>query len=237
MRASSKYGRFSLLALLVALLPLPSCGGGSATEGGMQGMDHGGENEAKKPKGEAKSEAQGEEGMRNMRGMDHGSGGMASGMVMENGEYSDERFIDAMVPHHRGAIDMAEVALGNAEHREVKELAEDIVSAQEAEIERLKSIKRKEYGTSEVPMEMSAEEMEAMGMTMDPEELAERDPFDKAFIDNMIPHHESAIDMANAALKDSENPEIRQIARAIVDAQEREIELMRGWRNVWYPQG
>ena len=86
-------------------------------------------------------------------------------------------------------------------------------------------------------MEMSAEEMEAMGMTMDPEELAERDPFDKAFIDNMIPHHESAIDMANAALKDSENPEIRQIARAIVDAQEREIELMRGWRNEWYPQG
>ena len=235
MRASSKYGRFSLLALLlVALLPLASCGGGSATGGSMQGMNHGGENEAKKPKGEAKSEAQGEEGM---RGMDHGSGGMASGMLTEDGEYSDERFIDAMVLHHQGAIDMAEVALGNAEHREVKELAEDIVSAQEAEIERLKAIKRKEYGTSEVPMEMSAEEMEAMGMPMDPEQLAEREPFDKAFIDNMIPHHESATDMANAALEDSENPEIRQIARAIVDAQEREIELMRGWRNEWYPEG
>lgn len=238
MRASSKYGRFSLLALLlIALLPLTSCGGSSANEGGMQGMDHGGENEAKNPKGEAKSEARGEEGMRGMRGMDHASGGMASGMLTEDGEYSDERFIDAMVPHHQDAIDMAEVALGNAEHREVKELAEDILSAQEAEIERLKAIKRKEYGTSEVPAEMSAEEMEAMGMTMDPEELAEQDPFDEAFIDNMIPHHESAIDMANAALKDSENPEIRQIARAIVDAQEREIELMRGWRNEWYPEG
>jgi uncharacterized protein (DUF305 family) len=234
MRASSKYGGFSLLALLIALLPLTSCGGGSATGGGMQSMDHGGENEAKKPKGEAKSEARGEEGM---RGMDHGSGGMASGMVTEDGEYSDERFIDAMVPHHQGAIDMAEVALGNDEHREVKELAEDIVSAQEAGIERLKAIKREEYGTSEVPAEMSAEEMEAMGMTMDPEELAEREPFDKAFIDNMIPHHDSAIDMANAALKDSENPEIRQIARAIVRAQEREIERMRGWRNEWYPEG
>ena len=32
--------------------------------------------------------------------MDHG--GMASGMLMENGRYSDERFIDARVPHHRG---------------------------------------------------------------------------------------------------------------------------------------
>jgi len=32
--------------------------------------------------------------------MDMGSGGMARDIVMEKGEYSDERFIDAMVPHH-----------------------------------------------------------------------------------------------------------------------------------------
>src|SRR3712207_6362812 len=37
-----------------------------------------------------------------------GSGGMAKQMIMENGEYSDEAFIDAMVPHHQGAIAMAE---------------------------------------------------------------------------------------------------------------------------------
>ena len=50
----------------------------------------------------------------------------------------------------------------------------------------------------------------------------------------MIPHHESAIDMVRVAL---ENPEIREIARAIVDTQEREIERMRGWRDEWYPEG
>ena len=43
-------------------------------------------------------------------------------------------------------------------------------------------------------MEMNAKEMGAMGMTMGPEELATQEPFDKAFIDNMIPHHKSAID-------------------------------------------
>ena len=86
-------------------------------------------------------------------------------------------------------------------------------------------------------MDMSAEEMEGMGMTMSPEELANQEPFDKAFIYNMIPHHESAISMANAVLEESENPEIREIAGAIVDAQEREVEQMMLWRDDWYPEG
>ncbi len=74
-------------------------------------------------------------------------------------------------------------------------------------------------------------------MEMGPEELAKKEPFDKAFIENMIPHHESAIEMANAALQGSKNPRIREIARAIVEAQEREIARMEGWRKEWYPEG
>jgi len=80
---------------------------------------------------------------------------MASGMLMENGKYSDKAFIDAMVPHHQGAIEMAQVALKNAEHEEIKELSRNIVSTQQAEIEELKSIKQEEFGTSRVPMETS----------------------------------------------------------------------------------
>src|SRR5215212_9823683 len=135
-----------------------------------------------------------------MAGMDHdqmghGSGGTGSGetarqMVMENGKYSDGRFIDAMVPHHQGAIEMAKVALKNAEHEEIKELSRNIVSTQRAEIEELKSIKKEEFGTSQVPMEMSPKQKRSMGM-MDPQELADKEPFDKAFIDAMIPHHQS----------------------------------------------
>jgi uncharacterized protein (DUF305 family) len=133
---------------------------------------------------------------------------------------------------------MAEVALENAEHPEILALAEDIASAQETEIGQLKSIKQEQFGTSEVSMDMSNEEMEGMGMmAMDPQELANQEPFDKAFIDNMIPHHESAIEMAQVVLEESENPEIREIAGAIVDAQEREIEQMTSWRDEWYPEG
>ena len=222
-----------LLALVLALAT--SCGGGAAgggdggsgeNGGGMKGMDHGGS--GKKDSGGG------------MKGMDHGdmgmgSGGMAKQMVMENGKYSDEAFIDAMVPHHQGAVDMARVALKNADHEEIEELARNIVSSQEAEIGKLKSIKKEEFGTSKVPMHMSSEQMRAMGMMTSPQELARSDPFDKAFIDAMIPHHQSAIEMANVALKESKNPQIRELAQDIVSAQEREIKEMKGWRKEWYP--
>jgi uncharacterized protein (DUF305 family) len=45
-------------------------------------------------------------------------------------------------------------------------------------------------------MEMSQEQMRGMGMMMDPQQLANQKPFDEAFIDAMIPHHQSAIEMA-----------------------------------------
>src|SRR5215207_1823965 len=141
------------LLLAVALI-LAACGGaGSGQQGDQSGgggheqMDHG--------------------------SMDHGQMGHGP-MGMENGKYSDKAFIDAMVPHHQGAIEMARVALKNAEHEEIKELSHNIISSQQAEIEELKSIKKEEFGTStsQVPMEMSKEQMRGMGMMMDSQELA-----------------------------------------------------------------
>jgi uncharacterized protein (DUF305 family) len=235
------------------VLLLAACGGPGGSDADQQGDGSGGSQESRGSEvsredtaapAEKTTRASGEttggmSDMGDMQGMDHGSMGSeeaARQMVMEDGRYSDERFIDAMVPHHQGAVEMAEVALKNAEHEEIRSLAEDVVSAQEAEIEQLKQIKQREYGTSEVPMEMSPEQMRGMGMTMEPQELANQEPFDKAFIDAMIPHHESAIAMANVALEESEIPEIREIARDIVRAQQREIRQMQQWREEWYPQ-
>jgi uncharacterized protein (DUF305 family) len=79
--------------------------------------------------------------------------------------------------------------------------------------------------------------MRSMGMMMDPQQLANKEPFDKAFIDAMIPHHQSAIEMAQVALEKSDNPKIKELAENIISAQQREIEQMREWRREWYPQG
>ena len=66
--------------------------------------------------------------------------------------------------------------------------------------------------------------------------LANQTPFDEPFID-MISHHQGAIEIANVVLEQSQNPEIRQIAGAIVEAQQTDIEQMKGWRAEWYPEG
>jgi uncharacterized protein (DUF305 family) len=218
-----------LLTLLLAVtVILAACGGAG---GGQQGSGSGSEQEpAEKADGMDHSQM-------NHGSMDMGSNGMARQMVMENGKYSDKAFIDAMVPHHQGAIEMARVALKNAEHAEIKELSQNIISSQQAEIEELKAVKNEEFGTSNVPMEMSPEQMRSMGMMMDPQELANREPFDKAFIDAMIPHHQSAIELAEVAYEKSKNPRIKELAENIMSAQKREIEQMKQWRKDWYPQG
>ena len=222
--------RLALAGLLSAVaLTVAACGGAG---GGAGNMDHGGM--GKDGGGEGENTVM--EGTEHSK-MDSGSGGMASGMLMENGRYSDERFIDAMVPHHRGAVEMAEVALENAEHEETRQLSKAIVSAQEAEIRELKEIKQEEFGTSRVPMDMDPGQMEGMGMTADPQSLADEEPFDEAFIRAMIPHHRSAIQMANVALERSGNPRIEKLAGEIVRAQEREISQMQTWRENWYPEG
>ena len=132
---------------------------------------------------------------------------------------------------------MANVALENAEHPEILELAQNVISTQQAEIDQLKAIKQREFGTSEVPMEMSPEHMKMMGMMEDPSELANQQPFDKAFIDAMIPHHSSAIEMARVANANTGDDEIKELSQNIIDAQAGEIEQMTGWRKDWYPEG
>lgn len=207
--------------LLAATLFLASCGGSGVAQQGNSGPS-------------AKEQPTTED-TSSMSGMNMDSGETAPAMLVQNGNYSDDRFIDMMVPHHMMAVEQAEVAQQNAEHPEIKQLADDIISSQQQEIDEMKSIKEEEFGTSETPTMMNPEEMDNMGMTM-PNELENQQPFDKAFIDSMMPHHSSAVEMASVALKRSDNSDIKRIARGIVDAQAQEIGQMIEWRQQWYPE-
>ena len=58
----------------------------------------------------------------------------------------DRAFIDAMVPHHRGAVAMAEAVLRRTKDRELRGLAEGIIEAQRKEIETMNHVREREFG-------------------------------------------------------------------------------------------
>lgn len=60
------------------------------------------------------------------------------------------------------------------------------------------------------------------------------DEFDKAFLAEMIVHHEGAVEMANLALKQANHQEIKDLSNAIISAQNTEISQMKQWQTTWY---
>ncbi|QQR50016.1 DUF305 domain-containing protein [Candidatus Nomurabacteria bacterium] len=56
----------------------------------------------------------------------------------KTGDLFDQAFLAEMIVHHQGAVEMAELALTNAKHQELKDLATGIISAQNKEIAEMK---------------------------------------------------------------------------------------------------
>ncbi len=149
---------------------------------------------------------------------------------------TDGAFTTDMTPHHEMAIEMAEVAQQRAEHPEIQQLADDIVSTQQGEIEQLDAIHQRLFDepVSEGDHGTLGLDEAAMGMSMDTSALETANPFDREFIDEMIPHHQGAIQMARIELADGEDQEAKDLANAIISAQSEEIEQMNSWREKWY---
>jgi uncharacterized protein (DUF305 family) len=183
--------------------------------------------------------------------------------MMMAGEKTDRHFIEMMIPHHEGAVKMADLALKLSKRPEVRQLAESIKSDQTREIAQMKSWYKQWYGT-EVPSAMSMmnhsdmmDMTKPMGMPMtkpmgmpmtkpmgmpmgmqnmmaaDLKALESAPDFDKAFIKAMIPHHKMALMMSSLVI-DSDRPELRTLSTAIAQAQSSEIEQMRQWYKTWY---
>ena len=57
--------------------------------------------------------------------------------------------------------------------------------------------------------------------------------FDKIFISEMIVHHQGAVEMAKMALSSASHQEIKDLATAIIEAQEKEILQMKEWQTNW----
>ena len=152
----------------------------------------------------------------------------------------DSHFIEQMIPHHEDAITMANLALTLSEHQEIKTLANDIIKAQSEEIDQMKQWYKSWFG-DEVP-DLSFSMGYGIGMMhggmigneTDVEALENAKPFDKEFIEQMVPHHQMAVMMGQMLLYSTNRPEMKQLTENIISAQTKEINEMREWYRVWY---
>lgn len=161
------------------------------------------------------------------------SSGQSSAAAIELNE-ADVLFLQGMVPHHEQAIEMAQMALSRAASQEVRDLAERIKEAQDPEITQMNALLQQadaapaaggghdaHSGSGEVEHEgmMSEEQMASLENAMGAE-------FDKLFLTSMIEHHEGAVSASEAVLKAGNSPEVKELARSILEAQRTEISEM-----------
>ncbi len=161
-----------------------------------------------------------------------------SSTTMDHGEITDTHahtpydamFIDSMIDHHRGAIEMAQQALKESQRAEIIQLAQTIIATQQQEIDQMTAWRKQWYPNEPVS--------EGMGMSMGDMQISKdtTQPFDRRFLTAMISHHQGAIEMARDAQTKAEHAEIKELAREIIQAQEAEINQMQTWSRQWFGQ-
>jgi uncharacterized protein (DUF305 family) len=137
----------------------------------------------------------------------------------------DVMFAQMMIPHHEQAIDMSLIAESKGVNETVLELAREIKSEQQPEIDQMLSWLERTGSSKDM-----GHETHMSGMLSE-EQMAELlnstgNDFDRLFLEGMILHHEGAIEMAQMIVG-SQNEEARLLADSIVGSQTIQIEQMR----------
>lgn len=146
---------------------------------------------------------------------------------------ADISFAQLMIPHHQQALEMAEMALAQAESPEVLELAQQIQAAQDPEIQMMSGWLQSWGAPMEMGDDHGSHDMGGMtmdGMMSDEDMAALADAtgadFDRMWLEMMIAHHEGAISMADQVKAESSNADVLALADAVITGQTAEIATM-----------
>ena len=169
--------------------------------------------------------------------MDHGSMDHSK-MVSSPGAKDapqELQFIDTMIAHHKGAIEMAKLVNGRTENATLKKFADGIINAQDREVTEMMRWRGKWFEGKPAAINMDFPGMqEGMGgMDMSKLTAAKGPEFDLEFISQMIPHHQGAIKMADALKAGKQYGDLTNLAAVIKKDQSAEIEQMKKWQTEW----
>ena len=144
----------------------------------------------------------------------------------------DLDFANMMVIHHQAAIDMSEVEIAKGKDEGMITMAKNIITAQKAEIEQMQRFV-KNYKMPEKKME-NGEMHNELGTTMKAmmdkmHNMQMTGNTDKDFAMMMIPHHESAVKMAEEEIGHGKQLELKKLAQKIIADQNKEINEFKAW--------
>ena len=167
----------------------------------------------------------------------HNPGGkpdpMNASLEKLKGEEFEQSFLQQMIQHHRTGIEMAKLAKEQAEHAELKQLAEKIISAQQQEIDQMTGWLKSWYNAS--PKEVANVDADKeMKMHMSTLRDKKGTDFDKAFLQMMPQHHHVAVEMSEQAEKKATHSELKELAGKMAKDQQEEIKQMKSWAQTWF---
>ena len=169
----------------------------------------------------------------------------------------DHDFVAMMAPHHQGAIDMSEAELRYGHNEQLIRIAQDIVVEELQEIAAMRAASGEKLTPTEATLAASfagtaagpgfsspvpadnvppslkterpflAENAAAMTKMMNDMTIKPTGNIDRDFVAMMVPHHQGAIEMAQAELRYGHETQLRHIAQEIIVDQIQQISLMR----------
>lgn len=164
------------------------------------------------------------------------SGGMMNGQIVSDPNRPfDQQFLDQMIMHHEGAVMSTQMMIAQSQRPELRDLAQRIITGQQRELDQMRQWRKAWFGAA--PGGASADAMMSGG-TMDQAQMRQmmgnNVDLDRMFLGMMIPHHQSAVSMAQQALKQTQRAEIKTLAQNIITVQRAEIAEMQRYLKDWY---
>ncbi|RYZ17716.1 MAG: DUF305 domain-containing protein [Chitinophagaceae bacterium] len=138
---------------------------------------------------------------------------------------NDQDFAAQMRIHHQGAVDMAQLELAQGKDEQLRSMAQQIVQGQQAEIAQFD---RYLAGNPPAGAQPGSFYQAAHGSMQHPASAA-GGSVDEQFARLMIPHHQSGIQMAEQYRQMGKDAALKQIAGAIITAQQKEIATLEAW--------
>jgi uncharacterized protein (DUF305 family) len=156
-------------------------------------------------------------------------------------------FLRGMIMHHRGGMEMANMALEKAMQGDLRQFARKVMDMQRMEVDKMSAYLREWYGQLDPQEHGMTPEMEDMLQSpllhsdlpdMESRMLllqsVEGKDFDVEFMNAMSLHHAEAIGMAAPVLIGAHHADLHRLAQNMVISQGQELKQLGEWLDKWY---